>query len=87
LNSGFEPSFPAPQFVVSVHNAKDKAVRFRACQIINNILKDLDEDTEIDDELWQGLQAALLLRIRDKIALVRVEAVKALTRLQVVSHM
>ncbi len=73
----------APQFMTTVHNAKEKSVRFRACQIISNILRDLDEDTEIDDGLWQALQSTLLMRIRDKIAVVRVEAVKALTRLQV----
>lgn len=66
-----------------MHNAKDKAVRFRVCQFMANILKDLEEDTEIEEELWQGLQAALLMRVKDKIAAVRVEAVRALTRLQV----
>lgn len=55
----------------------------RVCQVISNILKELDEDMEIEDELWQSLQSALLMRSRDKIANVRVEAAKGLTRLQV----
>ena len=38
---------------------------------------------EIDDELWQGLQAALLMRCRDKIAAVRAVAASAMVRLQV----
>ncbi len=69
--------------MTSIHNAKDKTVRMRVCQVISNILKELDEDMEIEDELWQSLQSALLMRSRDKIANVRVEAAKGLTRLQV----
>lgn len=61
-------------------------MRFRVCQVIANILKELDEDMEIDDELWQALQTCLMARIRDKIAVVRAEAVKGLTRLQVQKH-
>ena len=74
-----------PQFfkLVSIHNAKDKTVRHRVCHHISGVMGELKEDMEIDDELWQGLQAALLMRCRDKIAAVRAVAASAMVRLQV----
>jgi hypothetical protein len=70
------------QFLVSIHNAKDKAVRFRACQLIAGVMSQLREDMELDDALWQALQDALLFRCRDKIAVVRAMAATAMVRLQ-----
>jgi hypothetical protein len=71
------------QFLLSIHNAKDKTVRFRVCQLLAGIMSELKEDMELDDETWDGLQSAVLARCRDKIAAVRAEAARAMVRLQV----
>lgn len=42
----------------------------------------MNEDAEIDADLFLNLQSVMLKRIRDKINAVRVEAVLALARLQ-----
>ena len=69
--------------MVSIHNAKDKTVRHRVCQLIAGIMTVLQEDFAISDDLWDALQAALLMRCRDKIACVRAAAATAMLRLQV----
>ncbi|KAK0753024.1 nuclear condensing complex subunit [Schizothecium vesticola] len=58
--------------------AKDKFVRFRSTQLISHIINSLDA---IDDELFQKLRSGLLKRVRDKEAMVRVQAVLGLGRL------
>lgn len=63
-------------------DAKDKAVRFRACQTISKLLNALGDDAEIDDDVWELLQDIMIKRTQDKIPVVRVEAIKALARLQ-----
>eukprot|EP00043_Microstomoeca_roanoka_P013278 m.130069 g.130069 ORF g.130069 m.130069 type:complete len:1089 (+) comp15712_c0_seq3:239-3505(+) len=68
--------------LVSISGAKDKAVRFRACQTLSKLLHALDEEAEIDDDIWEDLQTAMLERIKDKIPVVRVQAINALSRLQ-----
>lgn len=68
--------------LIEISGAKDKAVRFRACQTLSKLLHALDEDAEIDDDVWDKLQDAMLIRITDKIPVVRVQAINALSRLQ-----
>ena len=58
--------------------AKDKFVRYRSTQLISHIINSLDA---IDDDLFQKLRLGLLKRIRDKEAMVRVQAVLGLGRL------
>jgi len=70
------------RFLLERIGAKDKAVRFRAVQLIGKILHAMPEDTEIDEDLFQELRDAVITRSRDTIGAVRVEAAKALARLQ-----
>ncbi len=59
-------------------SAKDKFVRYRSTELIAQIINSLDA---IDDDLFQKLRSSLLKRIRDKEAMVRVQAVLGLSRL------
>ena len=58
--------------------AKEKTVRYRATQLVAHIINSLDA---IDDDFYFLLRTALLKRIRDKEAVVRVQAVLGLVRL------
>ncbi|OAA59356.1 Armadillo-type fold protein [Cordyceps fumosorosea ARSEF 2679] len=58
--------------------AKDKFVRYRSTQLLSQIVNSLDA---LDDSLFQSLRHALLKKIRDKEAMVRVQAVLGLGRL------
>ena len=64
--------------LLPVLQAKDKTVRFRATQIISHVINSLDT---LDDGLFQQLRFALLKRIHDKEAPVRLQAVYGLGRL------
>ena len=64
--------------VLPLLTCKDKFVRYRATQLISHIINSLDS---IDDDLFQLLRHGLLKRIRDKEAMVRVQAVLGLGRL------
>jgi condensin complex subunit 3 len=59
-------------------SAKDKTIRFRATQITSHIVNSLDT---LDDNLFHRLRHALLKRIHDKEAPVRLQAVYGLGRL------
>ncbi|KAK3679756.1 chromosome condensation complex Condensin, subunit G [Recurvomyces mirabilis] len=59
-------------------NTKDKTIRFRSTQIISHIINSLDS---LDDNLFHKLRLALLKRIHDKEAPVRLQAVYGLGRL------
>ncbi|XP_062622300.1 condensin complex subunit 3-like [Saccostrea cucullata] len=69
-------------FLLENHSANDKAVRFRISQLIHKILDNLGEDARIDDDLYDKIYECMLERLRDKIPIVRMHAVLALTRLQ-----
>ncbi|XP_019644482.1 PREDICTED: condensin complex subunit 3-like [Branchiostoma belcheri] len=69
-------------FLLKSHNANSQAVRFRACQLVNKMLNALGEDAEVDDDLYDRIFECMLMRLRDKIPAIRVQAVLALTRLQ-----
>ncbi|KAK7206438.1 nuclear condensing complex subunit [Myxozyma melibiosi] len=60
-------------------DAKNKAVRFRVCQLLASIVVHLGE---IDDDLFQELRAAFVRRIHDKESTIRLQAVLGLARLQ-----
>lgn len=57
-------------------------MRFRISQLIHKILDNLGEDAKIDDDLYDKIYDCMLERLRDKIPIVRMHAVLALTRLQ-----
>lgn len=58
--------------------AKDKTARYRATQIVSQILGVL---TTIDDDLYKVIRHELIKRLRDKVPAIRLEAVLALGRL------
>ncbi|KAK5997426.1 Condensin complex subunit 3 [Cladobotryum mycophilum] len=64
--------------VLPLMAAKDKYVRFRSTQLVSHIINSLEA---IDDDLFQKLRHSLLKRVRDKEAMVRVQAVLGLGRL------
>ena len=64
------------------HNANDRGVRFRVCQLINKLLNSMGENMQIDEELYDKIYDCMLLRLRDKVPIIRVQAVLAMTRLQ-----
>ncbi|GFR80137.1 condensin complex subunit 3 [Elysia marginata] len=69
-------------FLLDVNSAKERAIRFRVCQLVTHLLRDLGEGAQIDDELYDRIYRCMVQRLRDKCAQVRVHAVLALTRLQ-----
>lgn len=64
------------------HEANSHAVRFRTCQLVNKILGNMPENAEIDDDLFDKINEAMLIRLKDKFPSVRIQAVLALSRLQ-----
>ncbi len=70
------------KFLLSHHNVKSQAVRFRVAQFINRILDELSESASINADLFDQIYDAMLERIQDRIASIRVQAVIALQRLQ-----
>jgi len=70
------------QHCMKYWNSKNKYVRWQICNLSGTILNELDEDQEIDDELWTDLQKRLLFRLKDKMPQVRQSAATALNRLQ-----
>lgn len=70
------------EFLLANHNVKSQAVRFRVCQFINRLLEELSESASISADLFDKIYDAMLERIQDRIASVRVQAVVALQRLQ-----
>ncbi|XP_009877611.1 PREDICTED: condensin complex subunit 3-like, partial [Apaloderma vittatum] len=69
-------------FLLESHNANSHAVRFRTCQLINKILGTMPENAQIDDDLFDKINEAMLIRLKDKFSNVRIQAVLALARLQ-----
>ncbi|XP_048405130.1 condensin complex subunit 3 [Stegostoma tigrinum] len=69
-------------FLLKSHNACSHSVRFRACQLINKLLGSMSENAQIDDELYDRIYEAMLVRLKDKFPNVRIQAVFALSRLQ-----
>ncbi|XP_041837879.1 condensin complex subunit 3 [Melanotaenia boesemani] len=64
------------------HKANSHAVRFRACQLINKLLGSMAENAQIDDDLFDRIHQAMLVRVTDKFPNVRIQAALAMTRLQ-----
>ncbi|NXD20422.1 CND3 protein, partial [Spelaeornis formosus] len=70
------------KFLLECHDVNSHAVRFRTCQLVNKILGNMPENAEIDDDLFDQINEAMLVRLKDKFPSVRVQAVLALSRLQ-----
>lgn len=81
-----EEDTPATRFVaillkhaIKGFPAKNKNVRLRCCQVVALLINGLES---LDDDLYQVLLDALLVRIKDKESPVRVQAIVALAKLQ-----
>ncbi|KAK6256137.1 Nuclear condensin complex subunit 3 [Theobroma cacao] len=60
--------------------AANKTARFRACQIISEIILRLPDDSEVSNELWDEVIELMKSRAVDKVPLIRTLAVRALSR-------
>ncbi|XP_063086189.1 condensin complex subunit 3 isoform X2 [Cavia porcellus] len=69
-------------FLLKHHEANSSGVRFRVCQLINKLLGSMPENAMIDDDLFDKINEAMLIRLKDKVPNVRTQAVHALSRLQ-----
>lgn len=69
-------------FKFQSHKVSSHAVRFRACQLINKLLGSMAENAQIDDDLFDRIHQAMLVRVTDKFPNVRIQAALAMTRLQ-----
>uniref|UniRef100_A0A8C3G8Z8 Non-SMC condensin I complex, subunit G n=1 Tax=Cyclopterus lumpus TaxID=8103 RepID=A0A8C3G8Z8_CYCLU len=69
-------------FLLESHKASSHAVRFRVCQLINKLLGSMAENAQIDDDLFDLIHQAMLVRATDKFPNVRIQAALAMTRLQ-----
>uniref|UniRef100_A0A8C3T9R9 Non-SMC condensin I complex subunit G n=2 Tax=Chelydra serpentina TaxID=8475 RepID=A0A8C3T9R9_CHESE len=69
-------------FLLESHSANSHAVRLRVCQLVNKLLGSMPENAQIDDDLFDKINEAMLIRLKDKIPNVRIQAVLALARLQ-----
>ncbi|XP_052356854.1 condensin complex subunit 3-like [Oncorhynchus keta] len=69
-------------FLLESHKANSHAVRFRVCQLINKLLGNMAENAQIDDDLFDSIHQAMLVRVTDKFPNVRIQASLAMARLQ-----
>ncbi|CAJ1052232.1 condensin complex subunit 3 [Xyrichtys novacula] len=69
-------------FLLESHKVNSHAVRFRVCQLINKLLGSMAENAQIDDDLFDRIHQAMLIRVTDKFPNVRIQAALAMTRLQ-----
>ncbi|KAI4320278.1 hypothetical protein MLD38_033775 [Melastoma candidum] len=68
------------RFLLVAAAAANKATRFRACQIVSEIILRLPDEAEVDGDLWDEVIDSMMIRLRDKVPVVRVFAVRALSR-------
>jgi len=69
------------EYLLELCPAADKGVRYRCCQLVAGIFNNLPVDAEVTEELAERLQWAMLQRAKDKVPQVRVQAIRALSRL------
>ena len=67
--------------LLQFNNAKDSAVRFRVCQLVAATFNNLDEEAEIEDDLWDLVVDVMIKRCQDKTVAVRAQATSCLRRL------
>ncbi|KAL3630411.1 hypothetical protein CASFOL_023395 [Castilleja foliolosa] len=68
------------KFLLVASVASDKTARFRACQILSEIIMRLPDDAEVSNGLWDDVIECMMLRVGDKVPAVRTFAVRALAR-------
>ncbi|XP_061352802.1 uncharacterized protein LOC133297649 [Gastrolobium bilobum] len=68
------------RFLLVAAVASNKTARFRACQIVSEIILRLPDDAEVSNDLWDEVIECMKVRVGDKIPAVRTFAVRALSR-------
>ncbi|XP_008227932.1 PREDICTED: condensin complex subunit 3 [Prunus mume] len=68
------------RFLLPVSAAANRTHRFRACQIVSSIILQLPDDAEVSSELWDEVIDCMKLRAEDKVPVIRISAVRALSR-------
>lgn len=69
-------------FILTNHCAKDPAVRFRICLLLNMLLNSMGDQAFMDDTLCDKIIVSMMDRLLDKSPKVRAQAIFALHRLQ-----
>lgn len=68
--------------MLALHSSRDKGVRLRSVEIIRKALDRMEDDAELDEDVFQDITDVMLARLNDKLPAVRCQAVLALSRLQ-----
>ena len=55
------------EWLLKMSSSRDKAVRYRVCQLVESLMNALSDDAEITDTLWDSLLSSMLERLRDKV--------------------
>ena len=69
-------------YLLSKTQSLNKTIRGKSCQTISTIFTLINEEIEIDINLWDTICLKLLPRLRDKYSIVRVWAIKSLKDFQ-----
>ncbi|KAG2307361.1 hypothetical protein Bca52824_027109, partial [Brassica carinata] len=68
------------RFLIPGTVAANRNARFRACQIISEIILRLPDEVEVGDEVWDEVIDCMMVRVRDKVPVIRTFAVRSLSR-------
>lgn len=70
--------------LLSVHEAKEKAVRFRVCQLLSKLISIIADDgtVHLNSSLLDLITDAMLIRLCDKVPVIRIHAILTLAYLQ-----
>ncbi|KAJ7964464.1 Condensin complex subunit 3 [Quillaja saponaria] len=68
------------KFLLVAAAAANKTARFRACQIVSEIIMRLPDDAEVGNDLWDEVIECMKLRVQDKVPAIRTFSVRALSR-------
>ncbi|CAA7055710.1 unnamed protein product [Microthlaspi erraticum] len=68
------------KFLVAGSVAANRNARFRACQIISEIILRLPDEVEVADELWDDVIDCMMVRVQDKAPVIRTFSVRSLSR-------
>ncbi|KAF7129005.1 hypothetical protein RHSIM_Rhsim10G0178300 [Rhododendron simsii] len=68
------------RFLLGAAAAANKTARFRACQIISEIIMRLPDDAEVSNEVWDEVIECMKSRAVDKVPVIRTFAVRSLSR-------